>query len=1247
MDHYKDNSTRIVVDLQASQATGYYQRGIGNYSLGLFSQLAKICAPAELFALFSDALPHQISHPAIDHRRRLDLHLDTDWQAPGDFEGGNLDSIASIAYSAKYQSVKPDILHVSHNFLDCRDRVALPVAVNPAAGQLLSATLYDLIPLRFSDHYLADETARRRYLFQLQQLRRYDLLFAISESTRRDAIDLLGIEGSRIVTIHGGVDQHFCGPVDRLKARHAVDASYAIRQKLLVYTGGDDFRKNIGGLINALATLSVSLRAITTLAIVGNISAASQKAYFSLAKRAGLNADDVLFTGYVDDLTLVNFYQACDAFVFPSLYEGLGLPVLEAMNCGAPVIGGNNSSIKELINFDDALFDADSSTAMGSSIEQVLSNRAFADQLRAVSKKQAPLFTWERSANLVNESYNESLNANRGLGVSLAMSNWQPRKRLAMLTPLPPSQSGIADYSADFLPFLSRHFEIDIYLFGHRTDDQQISASFRIFDASTFALAAPAYDAILYEIGNSDFHTHMLDLILKFPGIVTLHDAYMSGILAHMEFSLNQPFRYQAELLYSHGPTARQTIAPTTDNRELVAQGIDRLPITKRILDNALGVISHSSFNLQVAREHYPQGWLAPYRTIAQLMFCRSVDADSVSKLRAELDLPDNAFIIASFGHVVWTKCGDQLLQAFLDSPKLQSANAYLLFVGKLSNDDFGSKLSKQIKKSTAHKRIRVTGFVSGDDYQKYLSVANVSIQLRSSSRGGTPRSVLDCMAHGLPVILNNYASFKDYPAKTVIKIPAEVNTDEIRAKLEHLYDNPQVLAEFAKQGYQYIKAQHDPARCAAAYTAAIHEFSARDRVLNQAGLEEAFAPYPRTLDNNELIASTLEHSAAKTFSRRNIFIDVSHIAQTDHKTGIQRIVREITAALYKTDYPGIEPIAVELIDGQLVPAHSWLVEHQLLTSYERELNNQNAIEFAVGDLLLMLDSSWERYDEFYPIFERARAMRVPIVNVIYDLLPIRIPECFVEGGPAWFENWFSKAIEQCDAFLCISAATGHDVLRYLAEREVEAPPKVSHWHHGSDMPTKVFGTNSEVLPSPLEAQEYLIMVGTIEPRKLHALALDAMELLWQQGSKLKLCIAGKPGWMVEEFVESVRSHPRLNKQLIFAEAPSDTALAQLYTEAAGLLLLSKGEGLGLPLIEAASYGIPILCSDIPSFRELAQQHATYTHAETTKSLANDIKDWHGRLKQSELPDSALIRVNTCSESAEALLEALLEDLNL
>lgn len=1247
MDHDKDNSTRIVVDLQACQAAGYYQRGIGNYSLGLFSQLAKICAPAELFTLFSDALPHEISHPSIDHRRRLDLRLDTDWQAPGDFEGGNLDSLASIAYSATYQSVKPDILHVSHNFLDCRDRVALPVAVNPAAGQLLSTTLYDLIPLRFPDHYLADETARRRYLFQLQQLRRYDLLFAISESTRRDAIDLLGIEGSRIVTIHGGVEEHFCGPIDRIKARHALDADYAIRQKLLVYTGGDDFRKNIDGLIDAFATLSVARRATTTLAIIGNISLASQEAYFNLAKRVGLSPDDLLFTGYVDDLTLVNFYQACDAFVFPSLYEGLGLPVLEAMNCGAPVIGGNNSSIKELISFDDALFDADSSPAIGSSIERVLGNREFADQLRSVSAKQAPLFTWERSANLVNESYNEFLNANRELGVSLAMSNWQPRNRLAMLTPLPPSQSGIADYSSDFLPFLSRHFEIDIYLFGHRTDDLQISASFRIFDASTFALAAPSYDAILYEIGNSDFHTHMLDLMLKFPGIATLHDAYMGGILAHMEFSLNQPFRYQAELLYSHGPAARQTIAPNPDDRELVAKGIDRLPITKRILDNALGVVSHSSFNLKVAREHYPQGWLAPYRTIAQLMFCRSVEANSVSKLRAELGLPDNAFIIASFGHVVWTKCGDQLLQAFLDSQNLQAANAYLLFVGKLSNDDFGKSLNKQIKTSSAHQRIRVTGFISGDDYQKYLSIANVSVQLRSNSRGGTPRSVLDCMAHGLPVILNDYASFTDYPAEAVIKIPGEVNTDEIRTQLEYLYDNPNVLAEFAEQGYQYIKTHHDPARCAAAYSAAIHEFTARNKALSQSALKEAFAPYPDTLENNKLIASTLEHSGAKTFSRRNIFIDVSHIAKTDHKTGIQRIVREITAALYKTNYPGIEPVAVELIDGQLVLAKNWLVEHQLLTSYERELKNQQAIQFAVGDLFLMLDSSWERYEEFYPTFEQARAKRVPIVNVIYDLLPIRIPEYFVEGGPAWFENWFNKAIEQSDAFLCISAATANDVQRYLAEREVDSPPKVSHWHHGSDMPTRTFGSNNEALPNPLQAQEYLIMVGTIEPRKLHALAVDAMELLWQQGSKLKLCIAGKPGWMVEEFIESVRSHPRLNKQLVFAEDKSDNELAQLYTQAAGLLLLSKGEGLGLPLIEAASYGIPILCSDIPSFRELGQQHAVYTNAETTKSLANDIKDWHSRLKQSKLPDSALIRVNTCSESAEALLEALLEDLNL
>jgi glycosyltransferase involved in cell wall biosynthesis len=135
-------------------------------------------------------------------------------------------------------------------------------------------------------------------------------------------------------------------------------------------------------------------------------------------------------------------------------------------------------------------------------------------------------------------------------------------------------------------------------------------------------------------------------------------------------------------------------------------------------------------------------------------------------------------------------------------------------------------------------------------------------------------------------------------------------------------------------------------------------------------------------------------------------------------------------------------------------------------------------------------------------------------------------------------------------------------------------------------------------------------MVGTIEPRKNHALAHDAFERLWQQDSDLLLVIAGKPGRMVDELLKRLRSHTLRNKKLFFFEGVSDSEIAHLFRNAAALLFPSKGEGFGLPLIEAAQYGTPIICSDIPVFREVAGAHVTYVGVDHAAGLAEEIGAW-------------------------------------
>ncbi|TWA50698.1 glycosyltransferase involved in cell wall biosynthesis, partial [Azospirillum brasilense] len=391
--------------------------------------------------------------------------------------------------------------------------------------------------------------------------------------------------------------------------------------------------------------------------------------------------------------------------------------------------------------------------------------------------------------------------------------------------------------------------------------------------------------------------------------------------------------------------------------------------------------------------------------------------------------------------------------------------------------------------------------------------------------------------------------------------------------------------------------------------------------------------------------AEFLDRRQVPVFAKPRLFIDVSHIVKDDHGTGIPRVVREIVRAAYCTERADFEAVAVERVGDQLVPANRWLAPQGLLLRHEAEAATAEPVVFRPGDQLLMLDSSWAQYEAFEPIFERARQARVPVVTAVYDLLPITLPPGnIVDGGKEWFEGWVRSAIKQSDGLVCISKAVADDLIAYMAKHGLGREGlKVGYWHLGStfpaqaDAPANSAARNGAMTP-------YALMVGTIEPRKSHALALDAFERLWAQGADLSLVIAGRAGWMVDDLMDRMRRHKMLNRKLFLFEGADDTEIAHLYRNAAALLFLSKGEGFGLPLVEAAHYGTPIICSDLPVFHEIAGDHATYVEIADPDRLAREIAVWRDRFAAGTVPGSAGMTRLTWKESADSLIDILVKN---
>jgi glycosyltransferase involved in cell wall biosynthesis len=822
-------SQRFLFDVQACQTAGSAHRGVGRYSSALAESVALLGERIDVRLLVHGGLSMPEAYFARQRHRFASIPDMPAWDTPAGYLGGEREALDSVAYQTLANGFNADLLHVSHVFEGWSERVALPDFSLKAPGQVYSATLYDLIPLRFPEFYFQNAQFKRWYLSRLEWMRRADHLLAISDASRNDAINLLGISPDRITTIHGGISPQF------QLGSHEKDHSfldklrkcYGITGRFVLYTGGDDYRKNIEGALRGFAQLAGETRRGLQFVVVCAMDDGRKDMYRAIGRQAGLTASEMVFTGYVPEADLVGLYQHCALFVFPSLYEGLGLPVLEAMRCGSAVIGSNTSSIAELIALPDATFDPADPVDIGRCMHRVLTDMQFGAALRKHGAERAKSFSWQRSARLAVDALTACSDKLNRAGAKVALSGWLPRRRLAMFTPLPPCRSGIADYNAQFLPFLAKHYDIDLYVDGYVVADEAIAATYRVFDAKDFPPVAHAYDVFLYEFGNSEFHEHMLSLAQRYPGVVGLHDAYLSGLMGYLDFHKGEAGRFSSEMLTAHGPIARHFFAPVQACKDANTACIVNLPCIKSVLDSAIGVISHSPFNLHIASKFHPEGWWAPYRSISQMVVRPEVLTSAKRNvIRHELGFAETDIVVTTFGHVAWTKWGDRLVAALGATARLRdNAAVHLVFAGELASDPFGHQLKKSIKRLNLGKRIRITGYLSAQDYERYLRATDIAIQLRTKSRGGSPKGVLDCLAYGVPVIVNNDASYRDYPDDAVIKLSPDPAAEEVAVALTDLALDAARRAAASCAGLAYVAEVHDPELAAAKYAAVIEEF--------------------------------------------------------------------------------------------------------------------------------------------------------------------------------------------------------------------------------------------------------------------------------------------------------------------------------------------------------------------------------------------------------------------------------------
>ncbi len=259
----------------------------------------------------------------------------------------------------------------------------------PRCSTLL--TVYDVIPLRYP-YYVS---WRARFLFRVMKrlaIRTADTIIAISNATAQDMQTFFGVDPTRLHVIPLAADRRFrpLSPTEQKSARTRM----GLPERYVLYVGSNKPHKNLTRLVRAWATLRPS---DTTLVIAGAWLPTYPEP-LQLAMHLGLNEQHVRFLGPVDEPDLPALYASALAFVFPSLYEGFGLPVLEAMACGVPVACSNVSSLPEVAGNAALLFDPHDTDAIVAALERLLGDAALRETLAQLGREQAARFSWEATA---------------------------------------------------------------------------------------------------------------------------------------------------------------------------------------------------------------------------------------------------------------------------------------------------------------------------------------------------------------------------------------------------------------------------------------------------------------------------------------------------------------------------------------------------------------------------------------------------------------------------------------------------------------------------------------------------------------------------------------------------------------------------------------------------------------------------------------------------------------------------------
>jgi glycosyltransferase involved in cell wall biosynthesis len=623
-------------------------------------------------------------------------------------------------------------------------------------------------------------------------------VIAISRSAANDLHLYTGFPADRthiaypiIESVFRPIDQDEAALVNLANEPDFRTVDFAIfPERFILSVTGIHHAKNVSLLVSGFLKAARELGDGCGLVIV--LPSAWAKAEFD---RKFPSSPQIITVADVSERELALLYNRAHMVVQPSMYEGFGYPVAEAMSCGAAVIATNTSSIPEIAGYSALLVSPRDVNMLAAAIIRIARDRELRTKLKRGALERSALFRDPRALGSVTlDAYRSAVGRTHdGMPGQPAAASVR-RPRVAIWSSMPPKDCGVADYSSELAVELTRTYDVDVFVDGKYDPTPSRSLDVRFRHPEDYGIEGEP-DRNIYQIGaRRGYQDFMYPYIRKHRGTMVVHDITMGQAfyyIAKWNGTLNE---FEDEVVWPEGLSVldeyeRLGANSTSPPHELLRDLFGRHKMLQWIVNHADRLVVHTAPLRERLLEYYPQAkvqvvhmgvadWIPVQRHLPRVA------------LRRALGLRGTGICVGCFGIMDRIKRIGAVIESFVGLCK-KHPGSVLMLVGSCYDSSFRHEMNLQIEESGVADRVVVLDYVPPDALHTLMALTDVVVNLRSPDQLGLSAILLRALAAAKPVIISAIAEWRIFPAGTCLSVTAgSCEVEQLTALLVELAGN-------------------------------------------------------------------------------------------------------------------------------------------------------------------------------------------------------------------------------------------------------------------------------------------------------------------------------------------------------------------------------------------------------------------------------------------------------------------------